>query len=167
MHLRQVRDRFFLQATLSRLFIDVDDGKGELHFGFVLEDRDRGLSEGMPLEELKARKQRRVTAIPTGTFDLFIRWSGNHSRHLLGLQHVPAFRHIEIHPGNWIGDTDGCLLPGLRRTRHSASKHAVYQSQAAVGWLEETIMPRLRAGERVPYIIERDAQAWAGFQRSL
>ena len=48
--------------TISNLYID---GK---YFCNTIEDTDRGLTQNMPLSEIKARKVASKTAIPTGTY---------------------------------------------------------------------------------------------------
>ncbi len=50
--------------TIGNLYID---GKW---FSNTLEDTDRGLSDSMSLAQIKALKQPKITAIPTGTYEV-------------------------------------------------------------------------------------------------
>lgn len=66
---------------------------------------------------------------------------------------VPGFQHVQIHPGNYVTDTEGCILPGLAR---DIEKRMVLRSKAASDWLCGTI--RRYLGQNVPVVVEiRDA----------
>lgn len=93
-------------STLSELTID-----GRFHC-YILEDKDRGLHSGMSLDEIKAIKVKKATAIPAGTYEVVISWSDRFQQYMPLLLNVPGFDGIRIHTGNKIADTDGCLLPG-------------------------------------------------------
>ena len=89
-------------ATISELF--ADDGS-ELCLGqnqiFVLE----------PV--LRVFKQRGSSAIGEGVFPLkIITRASNNSKAIL-VEGTENFTEILFHPGNWIWDTHGCLLPGI------------------------------------------------------
>lgn len=101
------------------------------------EDTDRGLDQEMPLEELKRRKVKTKTAIPTGTYRLTLSvQSPKFSRYayykkfcngyLPRLLNVPAFDGILIHKGNRATQSAGCLLVG-----YNTIKGAVTSSQVA------------------------------------
>lgn len=83
---------------------------------FVLEDKDRGLQQGMPLSELTALKVKTKTAIPTGRYEIVISFSDRFKKKLPLLLDVPAFLGIRIHSGNTDEDTKGCLLPGKTKS---------------------------------------------------
>lgn len=55
-----------------------------------------------------------VSCVPTGTFPLTYRWSQKHGRNIWHIE-VPGRDDIEVHIGNSIIDTDGCVLVGLSR----------------------------------------------------
>lgn len=79
------------------------------------------------------------SAMPEGTYGVFIRFSDKRNYNVLELRDVPMFRNIQIHPGNTKEDTQGCILVG-RNTK--------------VGWVTKSIttfarlMELARAGKR-------------------
>lgn len=103
--------------SLGRLF--VDEG------GFlcwVLEPENRGLHQDMPLSQIKAKKVKGKTAIPTGRYKIQLRKSPTFGEKYYAkpyggkmpyLQDVPGFDGIMIHPGNTASSTAGCLCPGM------------------------------------------------------
>jgi hypothetical protein len=92
--------------TIGRLYVD---GKYVCN---TLEDKDRGLTQSMPLERIKAIKVPGETAIPTGTYKVTIQWSPHFKRMLPHIESVPGFDYILIHAGNTNKDTRGCILVG-------------------------------------------------------
>ena len=83
---------------------------------FILEDKDRGLQQGMALSELMAAKIKTRTAIPAGRYEIVTNFSDRFQKMLPLLLDVPAFAGIRIHPGNTDSDTEGCLLPGKTKS---------------------------------------------------
>ena len=83
---------------------------------FVLEDKDRGLQQGMPVSELMALKIKAKTAIPTGRYEVVVSFSDRFKKMLPLLLNVPVFEGIRIHPGNTDENTEGCLLPGKTKS---------------------------------------------------
>lgn len=94
MNLLVQRFAFSPRSTVGRLFID-----GKFH-SFTLEPV-------LTDEDVKPR------AIPEGTYPVVKRWSEKHKRFVPGLQDVPEFVNVEIHPGNSPEDTLACLLVGM------------------------------------------------------
>ena len=107
--------------TIGRLYVD-----GE-RFCDTLEDEDRGLDKGMPLGELRRRKVKGGTAIPTGRYAVTLgvvsprfggraqyRFCGGRLPRLLG---VPGYEGVLIHIGNTPRDTEGCILVGENRVK--------------------------------------------------
>lgn len=108
--------------TIGKLYID---GK---YFCDTLEDTDRGLSQKDTLQQIKQKKIKDQTAIPTGTYKVSMnvvspRYS-NFSKYkyvrqfnakMPRLLNVPGYEGVLIHPGNTSKDTSGCLLVGQNK----------------------------------------------------
>ena len=102
--------------TIGHLYVD---GK---YVCDTVEDRDRGLSQSLPISENLAKKRKAMTAIPTGKYHLTLEvQSPKYSKfksyewcngYLPRLINVPAFTGILIHAGNSAADSAGCILVG-------------------------------------------------------
>lgn len=108
--------------TIGNLYVD-----GEW-FCNTLEDKDRGLSQTMPLEEIKRTKVYGETAIPTGRFavrmDIVspkyngVKWyKDNFGGRMPRLESVKGFSGILIHSGNTALDSNGCILVGMNKAK--------------------------------------------------
>lgn len=108
--------------TIGRLLVD---GK---YFCDTLEDADRGLSDTMTKEEVKARKLKSITAIPTGLYYITLgvtspRFGSDKfykevcDGKLPRLMGVKGFDGVLIHCGNSTKDTDGCILVGENKVK--------------------------------------------------
>ncbi len=95
-----------LTYTIGKMYID---GK---YFCDTLEDKDRGLTQSMPLAEIKRIKAPGETAIPAGTYDVIVNKSPKFKRNLPRLINVPGFEGILIHRGNSDKDSAGCVIVG-------------------------------------------------------
>lgn len=104
------------EYTIGKLYIN-----GE-QFSDTLEDRDRGLTADMSIEQIRQKKIYGNTAIPTGTYIIDMStvspkfrdrvWAKPYEGKIPRLQNVPGFEGVLIHPGNTAGDTLGCILVG-------------------------------------------------------
>src|SRR5258705_2968772 len=92
---------------------------------FILEDKDRGLRQGMTTSELMALKIKTKTAIPTGRYEVVVSFSNRFHKMLPLLLDVPAFEGIRIHPGNTDADTEGCLLPGKTKSADAVASSRI------------------------------------------
>lgn len=116
------------EYTIGKLYIN-----GE-QFSDTLEDRDRGLTADMSIEQIRQKKIYGNTAIPTGTYIIDMStvspkfrdrvWAKPYEGKIPRLQNVPGFEGVLIHPGNTAGDTLGCILVG-----NNTYKGMVTQSQ--------------------------------------
>lgn len=107
--------------TIGRLFID-----GQF-FCNTIEDKDRGLRQDMPLQEIKAKKVYGETAIPTGRYRITMhRKSPKYSQkkqyekcggYVPCILNVPGYSGILIHIGNWAKDSLGCVLVGENKVK--------------------------------------------------
>lgn len=105
--------------TIGDLYID---GKW---FSNTIEDTDRGLSQSMPLEEIKKIKIKNETAIPTGTYKVITNivsprfknrtWAKPYGGKVPRLLNVPGFDGVLIHPGTDQDSTSGCLILGQNK----------------------------------------------------
>lgn len=105
MKLILITDTIGKNYTFGKLYID-----GELICD-ILEDQTRDLNGDGKLDTPKVWGK---TAIPYGTYEMTLIDSPHFKRKVPILAGVPGFTSIEIHPGNTIDDTNGCLLPGQR-----------------------------------------------------
>lgn len=78
----------------------------------VLEDKDRGLKQGVPEVILKKMKVYGETAIPAGTYIVKWTFSNKFGKYLPEIIGVPAFSGIRMHGGRIPKHTLGCLLLG-------------------------------------------------------
>ena len=108
--------------TIGHLYIN------NKYFCDTLEDPDRGLTSTMSLTEIKAKKIKGDTAIPTGTYKItldvvspkysnfskypYVKFCGGKMPRLLN---IPGYEGVLIHAGNTQKDTEGCLLVGLNK----------------------------------------------------
>lgn len=138
-------------TTLSRLLVN------DTFFGYVLEDTDRGLLQGMPLAEIQRIKVPARTAIPAGRYRVDITWSSRFKRKMIILIGVPGFAGIRCHSGNKHVDTDGCLLPGFKSGTQNG-EFMVGDSRLASEALHKAVLAALTAGEEVWWTITQDYQ---------
>lgn len=88
----------------------------------TLEPTDRGLKSSMTLQEIKAKKVKGKTAIPTGIYHVDMNtvsprlknksYAKPYGGRVPRLQGVKGFDGVLIHPGNTADDTEGCILVG-------------------------------------------------------
>ena len=112
MKIEVIRSEFTDKSTISEVFVN---GVFEC---FALEDKDRGLTDIMTLDEINAHKVFAVTAIPYGTYKVIVTKSerfskmAGHEVYLPLICNVKGFDGVRIHSGNKPEDTEGCLLVG-------------------------------------------------------
>lgn len=116
-------DRAYKQYsyTIGKLYID---GK---FFCNTLEDKDRGLTQSTPLEEIAKIKIPSQTAIPAGIYRVILsqvspRFSKSDKYKSIGgklprLLDVPGSDGVLIHIGNTEKDTAGCILVGKNKVK--------------------------------------------------
>lgn len=84
----------------------------DIPFCDTLEDKDRGLIQGMPEEMIRRIKINGKTAIPYGTYEVVHTRSERFGKDMPRLIDVPGFTGVLIHGGNTVDDTHGCILVG-------------------------------------------------------
>lgn len=105
--------------TIGKLYLN------GVYFCDTLEDTDRGLYQGMPLEEIKKTKIYGATAIPKGKYRVVMnvvspkfskRATYNFCQGKLPrLLNVDGYEGVLIHIGNTAKDTAGCILVGQNK----------------------------------------------------
>jgi hypothetical protein len=107
--------------TIGSLYVD-----GE-YFCDTLEDADRGLTQAMPLEEIRRKKVAHETAVPTGVYRVIVNLSPAKRRMLPRLLDVPGFSGILIHRGNSKRDSSGCILVGENKIKGKVINSRQYE----------------------------------------
>lgn len=141
--------------TVGKLYID------DVFFCNTLEDRDRGLADTLPLEEIIKKKKKGVTAIPTGAYNVRMdivspkysksSWymtNCNGSR-MPRLENVPGYEGVLIHPGNTASDTEGCILVGKNDAKGMVTRSKEYFLQ-----LYKRMYAAYRRGEDIEMAIQ-------------
>ena len=95
--------------TIGKLYID------NVYFCDTIEDKDRGLNQDMPINDIKKKKVYGETAIPTGTYSLIIDYSNRFKRRMAHILNVPGYEGIRIHTGNTAKDSLGCIIVGKNK----------------------------------------------------
>ena len=109
--------------TIGKMYID------GVYFADTLEDKDRGLLQSMPLEEIKKIKVSKETAIPTGTYTMVTNiisprfskksfYINTCNGKIPRILNVPGFEGILIHVGDGPKAqdlTEGCILIGQNK----------------------------------------------------
>ena len=140
--------------TIGRLNID------DVYFSDVLEDKDRGLTQDMPLEEIKAKKVYEKTAIPKGTYDIDMNtvspkfkdrsWAKPYGGKLPRLMGVKGFDGVLCHPGNTSESTSGCLLVG----KNSIKGMVTDSTRTFHTLMSKFLLPAKVKGDKITMTIE-------------
>lgn len=123
MKIEVIRQEFTDTSTIGEMYID---GK---FFAYTLEDIDRGLTQDMPIEEVKRIKVMHKTAIPYGTYKVIVSQSMRLKRVLPLLLNVPGFEGIRIHKGNNSDASSGCILVGSSKAKNFIGNTTVKELQ--------------------------------------
>jgi hypothetical protein len=138
-----------MELRLQRRFAGEDYTIGSLYvnedyFCDTLEDTDRGLTQEMPLEEIKRIKIPHETAIPTGVYKVVVNMSPAKKRMLPRLLDVPGFSGILIHRGNTKNDSSGCILVGENKVKGKVITSTSYEL-----YLVEILLEAQDKGEEI------------------
>ena len=142
------------EYTIGRLYIDGN------YTCDTLEDCDRGLTQEMPLEEIKAKKVYGKTAIPTGTYEIDMNtvspkfkdrsWAKPYGGKLPRLIGVKGFDGVLLHVGNTASDSSGCLLVG----KNSIKGMITDSTRTFHTLMSKFLLPAKVQGERITITIE-------------
>lgn len=134
--------------TIGKLYVN-----GEL-FSDTLEDKDRGLTSAMTLEEINKKKIYGHTAIPSGTYEVKMTYSNRFNSRAWGekyggkvpeLLNVKGFGGVRIHPGNKAVDTLGCILVGKNSAIGMITNSQTYYFKL----LDNYIVPATKKNEKI------------------
>lgn len=140
--------------TIGRLYIN------GVRFCDTLEDTDRGLTQKMPVSEIKKKKIYSQTAIPTGTYTIsmntFSPSFGSRSFYrsickglVPRILNVPGFDGVLIHVGNTSADSSGCILVGENK-----KVGCVLNSKSTFSSLYNKMKQAANNGEKITITIE-------------
>jgi hypothetical protein len=93
-------------CTIGTLLVD------GVHECYICEDEIREVP-GRPVSEWKIPGK---TAIPAGRYRVKMTWSKRFQKMTQQILDVPGYEGVRIHAGNDAHDTEGCPLPGRRKT---------------------------------------------------
>lgn len=134
-----------IDITLNRVLKFEDSTIGVLTFDkkklFTLEPRHRNYDKG-------EKKIKGESAIPHGTYLLTPYNSPCFGQQVPLLMEVPGFDCIEIHKGNYVCDTRGCILVG-RNLDVSQGHPYIGLSSLALNDLMSTLKPIWKRGDDV------------------
>lgn len=134
--------------TIGKLYVN-----GEF-FSNTLEDKDRGLTSSMTLEEINKKKIYGQTAIPSGTYEVKMTYSNRFNSRAWGkkyggkvpeLLNVKGFGGVRIHPGNKAADTLGCILVGKNSAVGMVTNSQTYYFKL----LDNYIVPATKRNEKI------------------
>lgn len=111
MKIKLVRIAFKDTYTIGKLYVD------GVYVCDTIEDKDRGLTDDMSLEDIVSRKKYGETAIPYGTYKVKITYSPKYKRMMPLLLGVKGYSGIRIHSGNTAKDTLGCIIVGENKKK--------------------------------------------------
>ena len=142
------------EYTIGRLYVN------NVYLCDTIEDTDRGLTQDMPLEEIKARKVYGKTAIPVGTYEIDMNtvspkfkdrsWAKPYGGKLPRLIGVNGFEGVLIHVGNTASDSSGCLLVG----QNSVKGQVINSTQTFAKLMVKYLLPAKVRGEKISLAIE-------------
>ena len=142
------------EYTIGRLYIN------GVKFSDTLEDCDRGLTQDMPLEEIKAKKVYGKTAIPTGTYEIDMNtispkfqarsWAKPYGGKLPRLIGVKGFEGVLVHVGNTADNSSGCLLVG----KNSIKGMVTDSTKTFMSLMSKYLLPAKLRGEKITITIE-------------
>lgn len=139
--------------TIGKLYVN-----GEF-FSNTLEDKDRGLTSSMTLEEINKKKIYGQTSIPSGTYEVKMTYSNRFNSRVWGkkyggkvpeLLNVKGFGGVRIHPGNKAADTLGCILVGKNSAVGMVTNSQTYYFKL----LDDYIVPAVKKGEKITLTIK-------------
>lgn len=109
MNFKLLRSIFTEKSTIGELYLD------SRKLCWTLEDKDRGLRQDMPLEEIQRLKVYGKTCIPCGHYQIQWKLSPKFGKDMPYLLNVPGYDGVMLHTGNSDVETLGCILLGREK----------------------------------------------------
>lgn len=144
MELKLKREVFTDNSTIGSLYVD---GVFEC---YILEDKDRNLTDLMPLEKIAGTKVYGKTCIPYGRYEVDWTMSARFKKMMPILLNIKGWTGIRIHSGNSEIDSLGCLLCGRLKLNDRIS-----ESTLATNRLYKKIEAAKKQGQRIFITIEK------------
>lgn len=140
--------------TIGRLYID------GVKICDTIEDRDRGLTQNMSLDQIKKIKVKDHTAIPTGTYTITMNvkspsfskkqyYKDYCNGYLPRLLNVPGYDGILIHRGTDQNSSSGCIILG-----YNTIVGKVTNSQLAFETVYQKLKSANEKGEKITITIK-------------
>lgn len=107
--IKLIRDNYTDISTQGKLYIN------DVYVCETLEDTCRDKNHDGDLDDLGEKKVYGKTAIPSGTYKITLVKSPHFKMTVPLLHGIKDYSMVEIHPGNWVSSTLGCILVGLQR----------------------------------------------------
>lgn len=128
-------------------------------FSDTVEDKDRGLVNAMPLDEIKSKKVYSKTAIPTGTYEVKLTYSPKFAKNVWGrkykglvpqIMNVPAYEGVRIHPFNTAEESLGCIAVGKNSVKGKVLEATKYYYRL----MDDYILPAIKKREKITLTIK-------------
>jgi hypothetical protein len=121
--LKLIRTNLKDSYTVGRLFIsDIDE-----FLAYTLEDTVRDLNADGDLNDYNEQKIYGKTAIPYGKYEGRLRYSPSKDRMVPEIIGVKHFSNIQMHSGNRVSDTLGCIL--VAKKQHGDTLWDSYEAE--------------------------------------
>ena len=109
MELKLIRREFSEHSTIGDMYVD------DKFFCYILEDKDRGLTDEMDLATIESLKVYGKTCIPYGRYEVMMTWSNKFKCIMPLVNKVKGYEGIRIHKGSNESHSLGCLLVGMKK----------------------------------------------------
>lgn len=130
-----------------------------VRFSETIEDRDRGLTNNMTVDEINSKKVYGQTAIPVGTYKIKLTYSSKFANRAWGkkykgmvpsVENVKGFSGVRLHPLNTAADSLGCIGFGKNTQVGMITDATKYYYKL----MDNYILPAIRKGENIELIIK-------------
>lgn len=130
-----------------------------IKFSDTLEDKDRNLTCDMPEYEITSKKVYGQTAIPSGTYKIYMTpspkfslrlWAKKYNGKVPQIMNVKGFEGVRIHPFNTAEESLGCIAVGRNLEKGKVLQSTAYYYRL----LDNYIVPAIKRGESIEITIK-------------